>query len=63
MNSITIYLMDQLLPGWIVATLKTHLGQDIFAGTYGIIGQRCSVLLALWLACWWMYRRQIFLRI
>jgi predicted acyltransferase len=63
MNSIAIYLLDQLLPGWIVATLKTHLGPDIFAGTYGVIWQRCAVLLVLWLACWWMYRRKIFLRI
>jgi predicted acyltransferase len=63
MNSIAIYLMDQLLPGWIVATLKTHLGPDIFSGTYGMIWQRCAVLLVLWLACWWMYRRKIFLRI
>lgn len=63
MNSIAIYLMDQLLPGWIVQTLKTHLGQDIFAGTYGMVFQRCAVLVVLWLACWWMYRRRIFLRI
>jgi predicted acyltransferase len=63
MNSIAIYLMDQLLPPWIVQTLKTHLGQEIFSGTYGPVWQRCAVLLALWLACWWMYRRKIFLRI
>ncbi len=62
-NSIAIYLLDQLLPGWIVGTLKTHLGQDIFAGPYGAVWQRCTVLLLLWLACWWMYRRKIFLRI
>ncbi len=63
MNSIAIYLMDQLLPGWIVAQLRTHLGQEIFSGTYGSIGQRCAVLLVLWLVCWWLYRRKIFLRI
>lgn len=63
MNSIAIYLLDQLLPGWIVATLRTHLGQDIFSGTYGMVWQRCSVLLVLWLVCWWMYRRKVFLRI
>ena len=63
MNSIAIYLMDQLLPGWITGTLKTHLGQQVFDGTYGIVWQRCSVLAVLWLVCWWMYRRKIFLRI
>lgn len=63
MNSTAIYLMDQLLPGWIVQTLKTHLGQDIFTGMWGMTLQRCAVLLVLWLICWWMYRRKIFLRI
>jgi predicted acyltransferase len=63
MNSIAIYLMDQLLPGWITGTLKTHLGPHVFDGTYGLVWQRCSVLAVLWLVCWWMYRRKIFLRI
>lgn len=63
MNSIAIYLMDQLLPGWFVSQLQTHLGTDIFAGPYGPVCQRCAVLLILWLTCWWMYRRKIFLRI
>ena len=63
MNSIAIYLMDQLLPAWIVTTLKIHLGPEIFSGPFGIVGQRCAVLLVLWLICWWMYRRKIFLRI
>ena len=63
MNSIAIYLMAQLLPGWITGTLKTHLGQGIFDGDYGMVWQRCAVLAVLWLVCWWMYRRKIFLRI
>ena len=63
LNSIAIYLLDQLLPGWIVQTLKTHLGQQIFSGTYGGVFKSCSVIFVLWLACWWMYRRKIFLRI
>lgn len=63
MNSIAIYLLDQTVAGWITSTLKIHLGQDIFSGPYGIFWQRCAVLLVLWLVCWWMYRRKIFLRI
>jgi predicted acyltransferase len=63
MNSIAIYLMAQLLPGWITGTLKTHLGRNVFEGDYGIVWQRCTVLAVLWLVCWWMYRRKIFLRI
>lgn len=63
MNSIAMYLMDQLLAGWLAETLKIHLGVHAFEGTYGIVWLRCSVLLTLWLACWWLYRRKIFLRI
>jgi predicted acyltransferase len=63
MNSIAVYLMDQLLAGWIRETLERHLGPGIFSGPYGIVWQRCAVLAVLWLACWWMYRRKIFLRI
>jgi predicted acyltransferase len=63
MNSIAIYLLDQLIAGWIASTLEIHLGRDIFAGPYGIVWKRCSVLFVLWAICWWMYRRRIFLRI
>jgi len=63
MNSIAIYLMDQLIAGWLADQLKIHLGPTIFSGTFGILWLRCGVLLMLWLACWWLYRRKIFLRI
>ncbi|MBI5774354.1 MAG: DUF5009 domain-containing protein [Verrucomicrobia bacterium] len=63
MNSIAIYLMHQLLAGWTAGQLRIYLGAGIFGGDYGIIWQRSLVLLAMWCACWWMYRRKIFLRI
>jgi predicted acyltransferase len=63
MNSIAMYVMVHLMDGWILETLKTHLGQDLFAGTYGLIGEHLAVLLILWMICWWMYRRKIFIRI
>lgn len=63
MNSIAIYLMAQLIHGWIVTNIKIHLGAQIFSGAYGPIWERCSALFVMWLACWWMYRRKIFIRI
>jgi predicted acyltransferase len=63
MNSIAIYCMSQLMKPWIAQTLRTHFGQDIFAGTYGIIWQRVATLAVLWLICLWLYRRKIFIRI
>ena len=62
-NSIAIYLLFELLAPWIANTLKVHLGSGIFSGTYGPVIQRCSVLVVLWLVCWWLYRRRIFLKI
>jgi hypothetical protein len=32
-------------------------------GTYGVVWQNLVVLAVLWLWCWWLYRRGIFLRI
>lgn len=63
MNSIGIYVMNALAGGWIPQTLRTHFGQDLFEGVWGPMWSRSAVLTALWLVCWWMYRRKIFLRI
>ena len=63
MKSIAIYLLFELMAPWIGAMLKVHLGPAIFSGTYGPIAQRCAVLIVLWLVCWWMHRRRIFLKI
>jgi predicted acyltransferase len=63
MNSIAIYLMGQLLKGWVRNRLATHLGQNIFDGIYGPLWASLAVLLVFWLVCFWMYRRKIFLRI
>ena len=65
-NSIAIYSMSMLLPGWVAGTFQTHLGQDIFqlwgAGNEPAL-ESLMVGLTFWLTCWWMYRRRIFLRV
>jgi predicted acyltransferase len=63
MNSIAIYLMAETLDHFIVSNLKTHFGQDLFSGVYGPIWQSAAVVLVLWLACLWLYRQRIFIRI
>jgi predicted acyltransferase len=63
MNSIAMYVMAKFFKGWAIATLKTHLGQDIFAGTYGPVLAAFAGMFVLWLFCYWLYRRRIFLRI
>jgi predicted acyltransferase len=73
MNSIAAYCMSQLLKPWVRNTLRIHVGQGIFDGTYfGVrvfdsvfapIAESVLFLIFLWLVCWWMYRRRIFLKI
>jgi predicted acyltransferase len=66
MNSIAMYCMAHLFDAFIASSFKIHLGKDIFSlfgAAYAPMLQQASVLLVLWLICWWMYRRKIFLRI
>jgi predicted acyltransferase len=66
MNSIAIYCMGMLLRPWTAKTMQTHLGADIFkvcGPANAPFVQATLVGLVFWLACWWMYRRKIFLRI
>lgn len=63
MNSIAAYVMSWLFRPWVVATLKTHLGQQLFDGPWGGLAASLVGVAAVWLVCWWMYRRGIFLRV
>ena len=67
MNSIAIYLMSQTLRGWIKGTFRNLVGEwwiEAWLGSLWIRTVQCVVILiVLWLACWWMYRRKIFVRI
>lgn len=63
MNSIAMYVGAQLLKPWISRTLSTHLGGtklDVFSCP---VAESAAVLFVLWLMCFWMYRRKIFVRI
>jgi predicted acyltransferase len=66
MNSIAIYVLVHLINGFIIRSLKTHLGQDVFqrfGSDYETQATGAAVLIVLWLILYWMYRRRIFLRI
>jgi predicted acyltransferase len=70
MNSIAIYCMYQLMRPWIIRTLETHLSTfDLWQTTFGSaniyapLWQSLAVLGVLWLICFWLYRRKIFIRI
>jgi predicted acyltransferase len=63
MNSIAMYCMSMLLKPWVGHSLRTHLGRSWFEGPRGTVALYAATLLVLWLACLWLYRRKIFLRI
>jgi len=66
MNSIAIYCISHLIDGFILGTIRTHFGRDIFNlfGTeYAPLLSGTALIVVLWLILYWMYRRQIFLRV
>jgi heparan-alpha-glucosaminide N-acetyltransferase len=66
LNPITLYVMWQIMGGWIKETFRIHLGRGFFE-TFGPMFvptlERGVVLLVIWLVLYWMYRRKIFIRI
>lgn len=66
MNSIAAYCLAHLIEGFIVSSVRTHLGRnffELFGENYSSLVRGGTVVLALWLILYWMYRRKIFLRI
>lgn len=60
------YCLWQLTGGFFRDTLRTHLGQGIFAipsPTFAPIWERLAVLTCFWLILFWMHRRRIFLKL
>ncbi|TKJ36787.1 MAG: DUF5009 domain-containing protein [Planctomycetes bacterium B3_Pla] len=65
-NSIAMYCMSHQLKPWVGRTLRMFMGRDVFQ----IMGEGCAPMvqstmigLALWLVCYWLYRRKMFIRI
>jgi predicted acyltransferase len=63
MNSIAMYVMIQLIGGWVGNSWQTHLPLASFDHPYAPILKASLIAATLWLVCVWMYRRGIFLRI
>jgi predicted acyltransferase len=75
MNSIAMYCLAELTPDWFKtmlqktlqttdAMLGTTTANVLFGdGTFVAIYQSIAVVVMLWLACFWMYRRKLFVRV
>ena len=65
-NSIAMYCMIYLIASWCLMTLHTHLGEAPFrvlGSEFQPLLENMAVGFCLWLICYWMHRREIFLRI
>jgi len=66
MNSIAIYCLSHLIDGFILKTFQTHFGQNLFNAfgeAYSTLFSGAALIVVLWLILYWMYRRQLFLRV
>ncbi len=66
LNPLAMYCMTWMIASWVLTTLKIHLGGNLF----DIAGSSNSLLLenfatgsVLWMICYWMHRRNIYLRL
>jgi predicted acyltransferase len=72
MNSILIYLMGELMSGWTIQQVHTHLGGPITSifgkgalspQMYAPIFENSAKFLVFWLIAYWLYRQRYFVRI
>jgi len=66
MNSIAMYVLVHETTGYIVDTMRIHLGSgffELFGAEFEPITSGGAALLVLWLTLFWMYRRRIFLKV
>jgi heparan-alpha-glucosaminide N-acetyltransferase len=66
MNSIAAYCMAHLFEGFVLSSLKTHIGLGffrMFGPAYESLVSGGCVLAIFWLLLLWMYHRKLFLKI
>ncbi|MDE3166494.1 MAG: DUF5009 domain-containing protein, partial [Acidobacteriota bacterium] len=65
-NSIAAYLMAHLFERFVLDSFRIHLGAHFFAFFGAEVEpfvRGCAVLAVYWVLLYWMYRRQLFLKI
>jgi predicted acyltransferase len=63
MNSIFIYSFSQVLRGWLNRGVGVFTGNFSFLGDLGAIPQNIVVLAIMWYMCYWLYKRNIYIKI
>lgn len=65
-NSIVAYVMAHPFEGFVVSALNTHLGHApfrVFGDAYEHLVLGAAVLIVYWLILFWLYRKQVYIRI
>ena len=62
-NSIFIYSLEMVLRGWLHRAVGVFTLNYEFLGDFAPVAQSCTVLLAMWYLCYFLYRRKIFLKL
>jgi heparan-alpha-glucosaminide N-acetyltransferase len=62
-NSIFIYSVDSVLRGWLNRAIGVFTLRFEWIGQFAPVVQSCTVLLAMWYLCYWLYQRRIFLKL
>lgn len=66
MNSIAAYVLAHMVTGFIENSVKIHFGKDIFkmfGENYETLVSGSVILLFLWLILYWLYKKNLFIRI
>jgi predicted acyltransferase len=65
MNSIAVYFLADLAAGFLLGSVRTHLGfaLRVFGGAYEPLLRGLPALAVFWLFFYWMYRRGIFVKL
>ncbi|MEM9016977.1 MAG: DUF5009 domain-containing protein [Verrucomicrobiota bacterium] len=63
LNPLAMYLLGMMSKGFVRDNLHRHLPEWVFAGAASPIVEATLIALIFWLVLWWMYRKQIFLRL
>ena len=67
MNSLVMYMMGQILRPWITRMMSIHLDWFLKSGTtfgrYVPIYEYATAFAVMWLLCFWLYRKKVFIRV
>jgi heparan-alpha-glucosaminide N-acetyltransferase len=63
MNSIFIYSFSQVLRGWLDRGLGVFTGNFWYLGDLGAIPQNILVLAVMWYMCFWLHKKNIYIKI